>query len=105
MSFTNAVGKGSPARLTTRTDCGTPLMRSNSRIAEGTVLISLTSFAAGNDGNANAFSARMTFPPQQSGTNISKTDRSKQIEVEARTPESSFGVNTFFAQLTKATAL
>src|SRR6267142_5612384 len=105
MSFTNEVASGSPTRLTTQTDSGTPFRRSNSRIADGTVLMSLTSLAAGNDGSAKAFSARITFPPQHSGTNISKTDRSKQIEVEASTPESSSGVNTSCAQLTNATAL
>src|SRR3954471_23122508 len=105
MSFTNAVASGSPARLTTCTDRGTPLMRTNSRIADGTVLISFTSFAAGSVGSAKTFSARITFPPQQSGTNISKIDRSKQIDVEKRTPESSSGVKISFAQLTNATAL
>ena len=74
-------------------------------MAEGTVLIKVTSFAAGKSRNAKALSARMIFPPQDKGTNISNTERSKQIEVEKSTPEISFEVNTSLAHETKATAL
>src|SRR5581483_11187264 len=98
MRFTIAVASGSPARFTTRTEGGTPLTRSNSRIADGTVLINVTSFAAGKPGSASAFSARIILPPQLSGTNISKIDRSKQIDVDASTPASSSGAKTSFAQ-------
>src|SRR5262245_36569445 len=89
----------------TRTESGTPLMRNNSRIADGTVLIILTSPAAGRVGSARAFLARTTLPPQQSGTNNSKIERSKQTEVDARTPESSCWLKTLLAQETIATAL
>src|ERR1700759_5113581 len=105
MSLTKDVARGSPARLTTLTEDGTPFTRTNSRIADGTVFINFTSSAAGSFGNAKAFSARITFPPQDSGTNISKIERSKQMDVEARTPESSSEVKTSLAQCTNATAL
>src|SRR5438067_12094112 len=104
MLSTSEVVNGSPARFTTRTDAGTPLTRNSSRIADGTVLISVTSLAAGTFANASAFSARITFPPQQTGTNISKTERSKHTDVDASTPSNSSGVKTVRAQETSATA-
>src|SRR6185503_11497071 len=104
MRSTTEVASGSPARFTTRTKAGTLLARNNSRIADGTVLIMVTSFAAGRFGKASALSARITIPPQLNGTNISNTDRSKQIEVDARTPASSSAVNTSLAQYTNAAA-
>ncbi len=55
-------------------------------MAEGTVLTSATSPRAGSPGRARALPARITVPPQERGAKISKTDRSKQMEVEARTP-------------------
>jgi hypothetical protein len=44
---------------------------------------------ASSPGSARAFSARTMRPPWASGTKISKTERSKQTEVEASTPSSS----------------
>src|SRR5436190_312888 len=73
-------------------------------MAEGTVLMRVTSRAAGRPGNPSAFSAMMTLPPLLSGTNISKIDKSKQTEVEASTPHSSSAVKASRAQETKATA-
>src|SRR3569833_1554065 len=95
---------GSPARFTTRTQGGTPRMRSNSRIADGTVFTNVTSARAGSPGSASAFSARITVPPQLNGTNISNTDKSKQIDVDASTPASSSPLKTSRAQYTNATA-
>src|SRR5205809_6582791 len=68
-----------------RTDGGIPLSRTSSAMAEGTVLMSVTSEAADSTGNARAFSARMILPPQVNGANNSNTERSKQMEVEAST--------------------
>ena len=58
-------------------------------MAEGTVFTSVTSDAAGNDGSASGFSAKITLAPQLSGTNSSNMERSKQIDVAARTPRNS----------------
>ena len=54
---------------------------------------------------ARAFSAKMTVPPQVKGAKISKTERSKQIEVEARTPDNSSLVKAPCAQDKNATVL
>jgi hypothetical protein len=96
---------GSPARLTVSTDSGRPPARTSSAAAEGTVLISRTWSRAASAGSSRAFSASTTRPPRQSGTNSSKTDRSKQIEVEASTPDSSAREKTCPAQRTRAAAL
>ena len=72
-------------------------MRSNSAIAEGTVLIRVTSSFSGRLGRCSAFRATMTLPPALNVTNISNTDRSKQTDVENRTAASSCGVKTCFA--------
>src|SRR5712671_3565474 len=80
-------------------------MRSNSRIADGTVLMSRTSFARGRVGNSKAFFARIIFPPQLNGTKSSKMDKSKQIEVAASIPESSSAEKTFCDHKIKLTAL
>ena len=82
-----------------------PPMRTNSAMAEGTVLIKVTCQAAGSTGNWRAFSARMTVPPALSGTKSSKIERSKQIEVEKSTPASSCGEKIVLAQFTKVTGL
>ena len=58
-------------------------------MAEGTVLIRVTSSAAAKELSAKAFSARINFPPRLSGTNSSNTETSKEIEVDASTPEKS----------------
>jgi hypothetical protein len=91
--------------LTVATEGGRPPERSSPARTEGTALRSVTSSAAGRVGRARAFSARITRPPRASGTKISKTERSKQIEVEARTPESAAAGKTSRAQSTRATAL
>src|SRR5262249_32520335 len=80
---------GSPARLTIRTLEGRPFVRTSSAIADGTVLISVDSFAAASVGNSRAFLAIRTSPPQARGPNSSYTDRSKHTEVDARTPVNS----------------
>ena len=74
-------------------------------MAEGTVLMSVTSEAADSPGNARAFSARMILPPQVNGANNSNTERSKQMEVEARTPVRSSFVKTLCAHSRNVAAL
>jgi hypothetical protein len=61
--------------------------------------------AAGSPASARAFSARITRPPQESGTKSSKTERSKDTEVAARTPERSSAPKTCRPQQARATAL
>src|SRR5205085_4917785 len=80
-------------------------MRSNSAIAEGTVLIKLTLCRCSDDARARASSTRSTEPPHPSVTKISKTDRSKQIDVQASTCVSSSGLKSFRAHAHSATAL
>src|SRR6185503_4192630 len=91
-------------RLIVRTDSGRP-SRTNSAIAEGTVLINVTCPAAGRARSCSAFSARMMVPPQLSGKNNSKTERSKQIEVAANTLGQVFAAKLLRAHSRKATAL
>ena len=79
--------------------------RSNSDIADGTVLTSTTSPAASSSGSASAFSARTSFPPAPRVAKISKTDRSKQTEVDASRPSYSSGEYIVRAQRTIPTAL
>ncbi len=87
------------------TVAGRPPKRSSAAIAEGTVLIRVTAALAGRAGSARASATTTTVPPRASGRNSSKTERSKVIEVEARTPASSAGVNVSPAQRSSATAL
>src|SRR5438093_9978932 len=103
MSCTSLFGKGSPARLTTRTLLGTPSTFTRAVIADGTVLINVTWSRAGKVGKAVAFSAKITVPPQVKGTKISKTERSKQIEVPANVPINSSGGKTVCAQVRNST--
>ena len=49
---------------------------------------------AGSLGSSSALAARITDPPVVNGTNSSKTERSKQIEVDASTPVRSSGEKT-----------
>ncbi len=63
-------------------------IRSSSATAEGTVLTSVTSEAAGREASSSALAASSTVPPQERGAKSSKTDRSKQMEVAARVPAS-----------------
>src|SRR5215213_3084401 len=88
-----------------RTEVGTARWRTSSVIADGTVLRSVTSPAAAKFGTSSALAARITLPPQANVTKISNTERSKEIEVAARTPAKSAGVKTVRAQHAKATAL
>ena len=74
-------------------------------MAEGTVLTSVTCEAAWSVGSSSAFSLTTTLPPRTSGANSSKTERSKQMEVEARTPASSSSVKTSADQRRKIAAL
>ena len=108
---TSVRGSGSPARLIVRKvdrGAGRPPSCTSSAMAEGTVLISVTRCFAGIADvadNAKALSTRMAVPPPVSGTKSSKTERSKQMEVEARTPARSAAGNERCAQATIATAL
>jgi hypothetical protein len=58
-------------------------------MAEGTVFTNVTPTLLGSDGSSNASFARMALPPEVRGQKSSNTERSKQIEVEARTPSRS----------------
>src|SRR5271165_1552338 len=105
MSCTSLFGSGSPARLTTLTLEGTPSTLIKAVMADGTVLISVTCSRAGSVGKATAFSAKMIVPPQDKGTKISNTERSKQIEVEASVPANSRGEKTDRAHSSNTTTL
>ena len=74
-------------------------------MAVGTVLISVTPKLSGSSDRANTSLARMTRPPALRGTNNSKTDRSKQMDVLASTPPRSSASKKRRAQSTKATLL
>src|SRR5262245_53379495 len=87
------------------TDAGMAPAFTNSAMAEGTVLISDISAAGADVNNSSAFSTSRAAPPQHRGANNSKTERSKQIEVEANTVCNSSGLNTSRDQLSMATAL
>ncbi len=89
MAATRLPLSASPPRFTVRTDGGTSPARTSSAIAEGTVSISVTSWAAGCRGSARAFSATARVPPQARVQKISNTDMSKQIDVEPSTHDSS----------------
>src|SRR6476469_4827474 len=80
-------------------------MFNNSVIAEGTVLTRVTLCVAGNFASWSTFSTKMTLPPQTRGKNNSKIDKSKQMEVEAKTPSNWLSGKTVFAQCKKATTL
>src|SRR5262249_51446242 len=95
----------SPARFTVRKDPGSEPQPTSSAIAEGTVLTRVTSPRAASSNSDRASSARTTVPPRHSGTNSSNTDRSNPIDVDARTLDSSNGVNAPEAQPTSDTAL
>src|SRR5580765_8824895 len=84
-SRTNVSDSASPAKLIVRTVDGTARMRNNSRIADGTVLIKVKWVVGDSSGKANAFSTSTAVPPLLRVANISNTDRSKQIEVDAST--------------------
>ena len=74
-------------------------------MAEGTVLMRTTSSLAGRLGRERMSWERMTWPPWASVAKSSKTERSKEMEVEARTPWESEGPKVDWAQQTMATAL
>jgi hypothetical protein len=84
---------------------GTAFIVTSSPIAEGTVLMSLTSAASRSAGSSSACPARMSLPPQLRGRKISKTERSKQIEVDARTPDNSSGEKTALAHSSRVAVL
>ena len=91
--------------MTVRTEGGRPPPRTSSASADGTVLTSVTSDAAGSPASASALSATITAPPDDSGTKSSKIDRSKLVEVENRTPASSAGEYRASAHSTRRRAL
>ena len=86
-------------------EAGIAPARTTSAITAGTVLISRTGASGGPAASARASSTKRTVPPQASGTNSSKTERSKEMEVAARTPASSSGENVSRPQAHRATAL
>jgi hypothetical protein len=72
-------------------------------MAEGTVLTRVT--GPSTSGRSRALAASTTVPPRLSGAKISKTDRSKQTDVEASTAAISPSENSSRAQSMRATAL
>ena len=73
-------------------------------MAEGTVLTRVHAPASWS-ARSSTVPATTAAPPALSGANTSKTDRSKQTEVEARTRASSAGPNVSRAQPVNAAAL
>ena len=67
--------------------------------------IRVTSEAAGSPASARASAARIRVPPRLRVPNSSKTETSKLIEVEARTPAISSAEKCPAAQRSMATAL
>src|SRR6478609_6503984 len=89
----------------TRTDSGIPFILINSRMAEGTVFTRVTSVAFVASASSSALPTTTIEPPQLRGAKISKTERSKQIEVEANTRNRSSGEKTSWDQRKNVTAL
>ena len=104
MASTRARWSGSPARLTVRTEAGRVPSATSSFIADGTVLIRVTSPVPACSATPRASSASTIRPPVESVRKISKTDRSKQTDVPARTPESSSAAKSSAAQSIMAPA-
>jgi hypothetical protein len=69
------------------------------------VFTNVTSSRDSRPGSASASSTRTAAPPHESGANNSKTERSKQIEVEKRTPRNSSREKTPCAQRRRVQAL
>src|ERR1043166_2640916 len=86
-------------------DGGRVLKRTSSAIIDGTVLMSVTPGTEWGVAKLNTLSARITLPPEVSGANNSKIERSKQIEVAASTPLNSSAPKTERAHAKKAPAL
>src|SRR3954453_20481241 len=86
-------------------ESGTAFMAINSRMAEGTVLITFRSPAIPAGSTSSTLRTRTNLPPQPRGTKVSKMDTSKQTEVEASTPDNSSAENILRHQQIKATTL
>ncbi|CAM4117045.1 hypothetical protein COSO111634_33430 [Corallococcus soli] len=103
--FASDSGSASPARFTTRTDGGTAPSRTSCAIADGTVLMSVTSASGLSSASWSALRTTTTVPPRASGVNSSNTDRSKLSDVDASTAHVSSALNVSRAHVRKATAL
>ena len=93
----------SPPRPTTRTLGGSAPASTSALAAEGTALTIVTSGESAS--SESALSTTTTVPPAHSGTNSSKTETSKQIEVDASTRETWSAERSRRAQATIVTAL
>src|SRR5579871_2676452 len=102
---TSSFRRGSPARLTTCTSAGKASASSNARAAEGTVLMSVGDGQFDCSVNSSASWTSTAQPPETRGTNSSKKDRSKQIDVEKRTWDVEARSKVCLAQVKKFTAL
>src|SRR5690348_15123054 len=89
----------------TRTDSGILFILTNSRMAEGTVFTRVTPAAFASSASSSALPTTTVEPPQLRGTKISNTERSKQIDVDANTRDSSSGKNVSRHQCKNATTL
>src|SRR5205809_904399 len=77
--------RGSPARLIDCTDAGIARLLCSSAMADGTVLINVTGRAIPSILRSRTLWTTQHSPPLLRGTKISKIDRSKQMDVDART--------------------
>src|ERR1700761_134397 len=101
MRSTKLCFSGSPARLITRAVCGTAPTSISAFIADGTVLISVTSTRL--RANSSAFLTIVTVAPTLIGTNHSYTAKSKFSDVENSVCFKSSAGKEDLAQLTKFT--
>src|SRR5215467_12848466 len=88
-----------------RTDSGIPFILTNSHMAEGTVFTRVTPVAFAVSASSSALLTTTVEPPQLRGAKISNTERSKQIDVDANTRESSSGKNVSWHQCKNVTTL
>src|SRR5215813_12837194 len=95
----------SPARLSVITEEGKTPARNSSAAAEGTVLTSVIGFVPPYSARSRTVETRIAAPPTLRGANNSKTERSKQIDVDARTPASSCVENRAAAQSSNTATL
>src|SRR5436305_10441 len=88
-----------------RTEGGTPDNRTSSLITLGTVLMRVTGTWSPASANARVSRSRKMLPPAANETKISKTDKSKQMEVPASVHASSSREYRDCAQNTRFTTL
>src|SRR5262245_46668139 len=89
----------------TLTDSGMPFILTNSRMAEGTVFTRVTPAAVAASASSSALLTTTVEQPQLRGAKISNTERSKQIDVDANTRDSSSRKNVSRHQCKNVTTL